>query len=991
MSKNLFIILIVILSSSLIYTGGQLINSITSYQTCASIDPRIQTPADVNPLIQYINCSTSSGELPKITIFDITITGNVGSPTIFNFNLSVVPSNINNPVPQSTDPKKCSPISATTQLCETTVPAQLKVVNTKYALGYQLTKRVGTQIPYCYGSAVQFEQYSYLSSSCQPNGNLTNLQNSICLPIQMTPEHSNAVNAAFGLSSNQADDTTNSCVNFLRAQRIPDLVTYYNGQLTTPIIDGEQLSCKGNYPTTFQFVNQFMMNSVSEIYYGNNHCVDHSGTLCLLSSDPSNNITTTSEPLPCDDASIDIRLPTFMPNPSLNGNTPKPIFADVLHSLTEIPTPDLSFKATAGNPCDMINTASTPNSQVIESFSYICAGASCPANVDNRKVTNSKINKNAKGDIPSSFDYTINSIYGFGPYCDIYDIYPYPKAVAEITIEITTYDQNMTTPLHVETLVIDNFSGGNGVSSSPYKYSFARIDNIGTPSGIIGPALGPNAALIICPSYNAQSSPVFPNMQCLIPGVQCDNNHIVTDWGTQGGLLENPWKTLVAQSNAQIPNRSLFYPHPYDYAKGDSSNGKNPSFTSLPVPSNGVFWYYVPEDVMTREFCTGPNCIGMALNMGSNSQLNNLACNIPPHGATPGIGQILNGGLKTGTPCQISSAMNLNAGWYNNTLFPQDLIFNTPGNKTLLQNASTTSAKFMPNNQFLPNPLYDPQHPNAWIGMAGLKSAATYLFLEPATSQNIQYTNNLQIELIIDVVGSFVGYQTTVSPGQINYNQQQFNCTIYDESRNGTMGLTVTNLSQNNTSFAPPNTTYTLNVNCFFDVTDIVVLNNDQVVTLSPGQTSDEMFFYLDALSGTIDQTSLVCLATLYYTEIIVSAPIADQKNISCNINAVPLFGSPDFILGLPTPNVNQSLPPPINCTGDCPIICEIQYGNPWKLGCFIGIVAFIITTIVVLIGTIILIIYSNVYLKNQEKEASKQINENLKVSLSSTSTPSTT
>jgi hypothetical protein len=637
-----------------------------------------------------------------------------------------------------------------------------------------------------------------------------------------------------------------------------------------------------------------------------------------------------------DNPNVDIRTPTFMPNPSLFGITPNPVYRNLLDDPI----------TSASDLVDPVNF--TLKSLISGSITYGCVGYDCGGNQDSRRpyspfpeIVNPQ---NQEVFFPSPFLTTANSIVALGPTCAIYYITPIPATFAEINVNVTT---NPGTPSeHTETLTINNFEPYGSATSEPYRFVFGRIETIQTTNMIQGPAI--QGAIVIC---GGEGNDQFVNMQCLIDGVNCFDDQKV-DFDNSPGFSEstNPWTSIMANSAADFGNkRTRFFPHPYDYMVPDpATNGKH-SDKFIPGDHGQTMWYYVDTQRLINDFRAECNGIGMGVGVNGNQQNANLFCNLEPHACLPGLGGNINGGLKLSVPCKVSQFMNLASGLYDHNQFPYPYGYSSPVtsvpefniNAQFLQWMQQNATSFMPTNQFLaqnnsgtPTSLYDPTNPQFWLGY-GSGDGGSYMYYSPTTSDGKTYFTNSNVELILDIVGgTFLEYTASVAQGKINVDKSS--CNIV-QGGSSTISVSISNLVSP-TVFDQP-TEYALSLNCnalnqesglVIDVT-IPPGGVWPSIVLEPGQTIVENFTVVEQSNlGFVQSNQISCIATLRYATVL--APDCDTQTIDCRVHSanenttVGGGGATPFV---PPPN------PTFNCQGFCDWTCRANAGLMYEDGCF--------------------------------------------------------
>lgn len=997
----------------------QSILAVSSFQTCAQIDSSYLNPSTADNATTFINCSTTTNKLPTVTILDLRLTPGIGNSSSLLFNLTVIQNNQNggNSVP-ATSPQQCQLINPTTQTCVLTTPAKITVTSTNIVYRYKLVASEIT-IPYCYGSSVLFEQYLNTKTKCQDlckggSSFLDDCQDfSGCIPVPVTNDQINAflykrsnpltyfsntpdyLLNLFQRVNTPPDYTPIACSNFNldpscstpNPVGICDVVDYadtcVNPYTFLPNVDFTRLQGKqGNIRSInngWLYNSQEQLNQqCSNVIYDTSLFPSHSTTGSCRSPNQSDNI-------PTDNPNLDIRVPTFLPMPSLNGVIPKPIYQNLIEN-------PVTSSSQLLQPVGI-----TSLSLDLGTVSHSCAGYDCPANKDSRRLAKTDTINNPIFEeillqsawLPTPYFNTYHLIVSMGPQCSIFYITPEPEIFAEINIEIEANGQT-------ETLKIDNFNPSGSATSTPFRYSFGRIQNIQTPTGILGPSA--QGAIIMCGQDTATN---LINMQCLINGVSCNSDQTVNITASPNfSEITNPWESIIANSKSQpgFGSRDTFYPHPYDYIIPTTDNGKNINFPSLPGDHGQTFWFFVDDVTLANEFGTDCNKIGMAQSVNSNQQNANVFCNYDPHSCLPGLGNIVNGGLKNAVPCKVSQFMNIANGLYDNTIFPLPYGGNQAESQAFVDQMKANAIKYMPNNRFVApevngttQSLYDPSNPQWWLGFGGPNSGGNYLYFSPTTTNGLNYYSNLAVELVLDVVGTFVGYETEVSKGIIDPKQSYCN---FLQGGNSLISVFVENPSLQGVGVS---TNYILNLDCNPNGQDtgitLDVTQNSIPVNLQPGE-SKLINFTSQASTVNPTQNKFSCIATLLFADV-VSQAISDQESIDCGITLQPPSN---------TYNAGQATPQPpsitrLNCTGFCSLTCYYNDGRIYQSGCFWLLVLVPSLIIIACVITFIISCYyyfsrtaetdtsiarSNKFIKDQLSEKDKNIEEAQQASKSS-------
>ena len=948
-----FLILLVIFTTIDLIASQTDILSITSFQTCVRTDSRYANPGTADNATTYINCSTNTATLPKITVVDLSLAPGIGSGDTLEFDISIVPSNVNNNNPSSPTPTNCVLRDPTTQLCTITTPATVKIVSTKIVYKYQLTP-TNFEFPFCYASVTLFENFQYPQQqcvqTCDSNVEDCDTFGLSCIPVQ--------------LSQNSMNSMIQKEINSLNFNTFTDTFKLSSFNRVQQPYNYQQLPCSGFDTTKVLYLNEASLAGQCGNFFDvtNRYAIAYQGNLRNITVPDS--VTTCGDGFPAsstycrtpvipnstvlyDNPNVDVRVPTFMPMPSLFGVTPSPVYRNLI-----------TDPVTSAD--DLVEPENvTVNSLIGGSVTFSCVGYECNNNRDSRRSysPNPPVVLQPSGfeiQFPSPFLTTVNSIVALNPMCTLYYITPVPQTFAEITVNVTTNPGGVNE--HTETLVINNFEPTGSATSSPYRFVFGRIETIQTSDFVQGPTV--SGAIMMC---GGTSQSQFINMQCLINGVQCNDDQQV-DFTQSSSFSEatNPWTSIMENSKKDIPSRTQFYPHVYDYMKPGGKSGKNTD-KFIPQDAGQTFWYYINPQRLINDFGSECNKIGLGEGSNGNQQNANLFCNLDPHSCLPGLGENANGGLKQSLPCKVAQYMNLASGIYSETDFPYPYGYTSPQedpsddiNADFKSWMAQNATSFMPTNPFIaqdstgpPVSLYDPTNPQFWLGSQG-GVGGSFLYYSPTTSDGKEYYTNVNVELVLDIVGgTFLEYTDSVAQGKINVEQSTCNLL---QGGAGQVGVSITN--QVSASTFPDPTGYALSLDCNVLNPDSGVLfipnpTSFGNIILNPGETAIYNFTVTEQ-SGLeiVSVNEIVCLATLRYS--VLLAANSDQQEIDCALTKF-FVNTSTYNPGGPTPNIPDPIPK-AECTGFCNLSCYINEGKPYNSGCF-----WIIMIVTALVGTLFL------------------------------------
>jgi hypothetical protein len=718
-------------------------------------------------------------------------------------------------------------------------------------------------------------------------------------------------------------------------------------------------------------------NDNSDPFYAPRACVIPT-TLTYVEEDPSvSPAALVNQPpwaLLSDARSLDVRIPGFRSMPLPFGYTADPIGSVLTRGAYVLPghesrpneidikpwfTTNVSRSSSATNA---LNTGST-------TFAIVgCSAPSCPANQDTRKQACNPpvgdsvfVYRNCSAyetqGFPASFVNSENVLVTLPPFCKAYSVNNIPDVIVELNIDVSVFNSSGS-EVFKETVTLSNMAAGASGAWATQQVG-GRLEKIETPSDILGPAI--QGAIVICGRESADP-PDWIDMRDLIPLAE---GQTVDDIP----LSENPWKYVMENSRAAGGqfNRTFWFPHPYDYIEpGVDGRGKPAGTTGLDGDQGMSTWFFVPQDVITSEWGSDCNQVGMASSWATSSNNQQRMCNTDPHGCTPGVGKFENGGLKTSVPCQVTGHFALASGMYPATFDVVDkttkekefeissgefgIFFRTPSEEL------NKAMSFMPNNAFVDPTggtnfvsLYDPENPNIWIGGPGRN-----LYVDPSTASGIDVSIDIAAEMVLDFVGTFVKYEDSVAPGNIIFQNVTFSCSV-QRGDLGELELVVFNPCTDPTC---PSGVYILQVDCDEESTGILVqpASRNVVPPVLPGQISTTQVFSLSQ-NGAAGAAVNPCTATLLSGTDVAFNPILDVQQFDCT--TVPPAPNPFNH----TTQADGTAPPStlisLNCTGFCNLKCYVEAGTPWKSGCFIIIVLVLFLAPVLLtIGFIMFFVY---------------------------------
>jgi len=985
--------------------------SISSYRECAEVDPSVTLGGPLDGLGQFLNCTPSPDNpnvLPLVTTMDLRLQASLDSDTEFLVNLTVVRGDPNQD--PSASPVECDPLDPTSQLCTATSPAKIKIKTTSAKYSYAL-EEIDLKIPYAYMSATEFIDSSLITKSSKKCKDLPACVSKVvahCSPSKLEKKSTSAASLCntlrqtiLGQGSISSTQTSNPALNLWeRFNTLPN-TTYMNylrdndiTQLKSLFRSGgdQSYSCEyddDDYQVFFSLDNEVHMGN---IYYTTNR-QSNGVNLCTIEQKELDGIekSSTFSPIGVDNYTIDIRTGVFRPMPCPEGIIPSNIYQVNDLSITEKITGTNVYIAPSGSELgcekpinsglndfsvdkvDVQSTSPDTDLAIIE-----CSSTRCEANIDTRvNVTDSKAAGGAlRGN--AVFTNTLNTIVSLNPECTVYKVNPDPQVQMEVKIEIEIVGPDGETVVDTQNLDITNFGQSKDFGASELKLIRGRIENVETISSKLGPTI--DGYIVVCGREDG-----FIDMSSIVS--QNRNPWPTFTSFTRPPPLKTNWDSCRCPKSDELcniedfdrsynndccyPTRINFFPHPSDYSprgKYGKPGDDDPFNPSVEIPNDkGVsFWYYVSADDAAREFGTGCNQVGMKSSWFLNSNNAQTMCGLPTHECVPGVGRHYNGGKKLTVPAHVSATFLRASGAMRfgtikttqqfqengDVVYPQEenplFFLNTTINEELLK-----ALRFMPNDPFLAannQTLYNEKDPNFWLSAKRGRS----LMYEPSTSQKnggLLSSASLTAEVVIDFVGTFLGYETQVAKGKIiidsisgkegNDGQQ-----CISAQQNGNITLSVENLSL--PPFSNISGDYFLTVDCRPEVTGIIATasgvspesNRIRIDSIPPGNTSDPIVFDLVA-EGTssnyaLPPDELFCWANLTSSSSSLVLNI-DTIKVACGIT--PPFSNP--YISVISPNTTSPPATPVKCDGCFDTKCWIDTGEPQK-ACVLWIVVLI-------------------------------------------------
>jgi hypothetical protein len=750
----------VLFGTRLVDSQGEII-SISSYNLCFNIDNSATGNSSVpgNEVFSYINCSGGTGPSIPVTTLNLRLSASATNPSIFEFQMTVVPPNTT--FRQNKNPQACAGSDSSAQNCILTTPANISIVSTKYVYYYNL-KRVSSFIPqYCF--VTNFETYT---------------------TQQLDLEHDQY---DYGTNPTQKE----SC----------EFNVYMNKCSTgppNPCAAQEEMFADPNGIAT----GNFGTTSWKKYYYANKKSSSKATGECvntMFSFDSirrTNTTTTYGVPfVPEDYYQVDTSMPTCDPVPeSLLRKTSTPGYNNVLQSL------ECSGFNCPGYVGYCYTGPLNSSSFVSTDFAAYNQGA----------VYNSS--KGTQATLAS-----LISTFSLGPECVLYEIDEVPgvavKVVIDVTVPINSSDPN--SPTRTQRTTVSNLDGMTKVSADDGSGMIGvRIISVDTLNGYLGASIP--GYIIQCggsaefganlaetgyddtsdPRNSQRSSMDSPNVSIkdstLVMNTFIDMVKYVQSPDQEYDPTWNPWSEIEVHANCTKNNM---------YPRG-CYMGYNPNNYT----QRNAMWYYLPITAID-EIGRGCNQLGFTdlyLNNprvsvgGAPTSTTGLEmCSLPPFACTPGIASKTYGGRSV-PGCLASAAfvaMDLNQ---------------TAQMKLNGDRAKHIAFRSMPKT-------YNPKKPNMWTTI--LDGVGPVLMHEPYINGvgTSPITPPVNFELLLDIVATFVAYESEVPNGQIN----NISCFTGDNNNTpGNVGYTGGYISVENTGSI--NGSYAVQFSC--PNNDIVIL-----------------------------------------------------------------------------------------------------------------------------------------------------------------------
>lgn len=569
------------------------------------------------------------------------------------------------------------------------------------------------------------------------------------------------------------------------------------------------------------------------------------------------------------------------------------------------------------------------------------------------------------------YRHALQYIVPLRPSCAVYDVVPIPQVVFSADVRIES--DRLVDPSQagnpdaerstiVETIHISNVGDQRFVSSASGKVR-VRVEDVDTADGYIGPTV--EGLIVVCgrgadqnigqgnaTSVEGQASGLSANGFLDMTDVFLLRDD-VADASQKPDPITNPWDDFIdlyrdaAQSNPfdEYVSDRHFFPHPLDYSQ-------------LPGDQGRSFWHYVPETLRNR-YGRGCGQVGITSSFYANGDDTAATqyCRMPTHACVPGMQNVTQFYGRSYPPCNVSGSFHMGSG-----LFTDEMLELLGRNATLERRRAL---RFMPGAQNVQgidpsgqNFLYNTTRPGWWLGGPG-----TYLYYEPSPARPV--ANELSTELILDVVGDFVGYEQIVAPGRLIIGNTTTGCAGQQET-GGLIEFRVQNLSPVVGGVAA---SYRARVDCQASLTGIGLTTTDFVVPglLQPQEISSvvRITWQHDGRDPSADDGCLLELFPATTSQDI----LLDERSLVCQI----LPPVDDMFM------VNTS--PPVVPTGQqpscgiCDLDCKADTGELASDPC---IIVFVYILPAILITILVIVLIYNLTLTGRKNPTTKAVIDNI-------------
>jgi hypothetical protein len=743
---NTFLFGCLLLLSVTAVLGQSEVRGISSFNLCFEVSPSSEATTDADP---YLNCTdpNSPSLSLNITTIDLRLTASGTSNSTFRVNLTTVPNDRDK---TNTNGVVCNADPENIEDCIVTTPAEISIESTKYIYYYDLTIDRRFVPQYCY--TARFDTITSDATTVVPGDldtrEFINYGTAACMQT---------VNVDYCLQED------GECSEILDKMSHPV-------EIATNSFPPERAHQRALFK--WQNVNiKDKPKTVENSHTSRGTCRD-----TMFSFDSVRK----SDPIPvCDPKSRgpgvplpDLPLPSRDDAPTISGwpiSDPPPLpleskintnYGNVLQDVT----------------CTGFNCGGIYDGICYSDFfdNTTFSEDSPPCAMRARLGANS-----TSGDLRVGPIGTNLRLYSLGPECTLYSIDEIPAVSVTVDFKVVIdsngdgiiddVDRNATDAVNengiktVQTFTVNNLNGLEDVSS-PQGVGGARVVSVDTVGGSLGPAFA--GYVIICSDPDLEeltedASRVYRDPKKDLearkkkeeraatpdPGDDSSRSsvhfvdmrsYIVDDPIEDADFTFNPWSVLMEE----FEEKSEWYP-----------TGEILNYSPIEGRRNqNAMWYTIPIE---KDAWIGRGCNQLALTdlfwntnfQGGSPNLNTglEQCYLSPFTCVPGYTDASFGGRSI-PGCLASAAFK---ALENGRSGPQ-----WDANGDVLEYVIENG---MP-------PFYDPENPNYWP--LSLKTGGFALAFDPSKVSDVPLPT-LSFRVLLDLVGSFVAYESTVPNGDI--------------------------------------------------------------------------------------------------------------------------------------------------------------------------------------------------------------------------------
>lgn len=539
-------------------------------------------------------------------------------------------------------------------------------------------------------------------------------------------------------------------------------------------------------------------------------------------------------------------------------------------------------------------------------------------------------------------------IYQLRPLCYIFEISQTPSVAVNIEMTVTPQGRDP------ETLLISNIMGLQR-NSSNLKLIDARVISVDTLDGYLGPSLGGYISIcggVFRRSDIADIDPYRSQTVNTLPDITTtpffDMRLRALPASLANDTVLNPWDTIIehvpSPSGRYYPNNKFMtFSSKFDLDPDSLGRNAETPFGGDPYSVGNyertqIMWYYIQFE---KTFWLDKGCNQLAFTdqfwntnfYGGepNRQTSIQQCELGPFTCIPGLTNATFGGRSI-PGCLASAAFN------NMITYTDEQLDTNPGTAPNADLIREIAAASMP-------PRYVDTAPNYWLASVGPTNA---LFYKPDPSEA---QADVTFEVLVDLVGTFVQYTSTVANGRIT--DVVCNGTINDFS-NGFVTVQNTGLIDG---------TYVVDIECPTDSGITAVAPSTlNYGLLNPNETDTQSFTFVGSV---VPQNSLdPCILVLRPGDANVFV-VLQELIFTCTVLDADIPPSPNDT------DVNVSMPGifEIDC-GSCDFECIQAAGKSITTSwCFWIISSFFILSIVLSIASCSIYIGYNYSVKKDSEK----------------------